>query len=64
LVSMNCPSTYNVFQVVTTDQVSNSLATFALVGMVAFQTPLGGAGNGEEAENGENGELHCALSGR
>jgi hypothetical protein len=52
-----------MLQVVAANEVSSGFAAVSLVGMIALQTPLGRAGNGEEAENGENRELHCALSG-
>jgi hypothetical protein len=48
---------------VAADEVSSEFAAVSLVGMVALQIPLGGAGNGEKAEDGKNGELHCALGG-
>jgi hypothetical protein len=52
LVTLDRQSTYDMLQVVTANQVSNSFATVSLVGMVALQTPLGGAGKGQEAEDG------------
>jgi hypothetical protein len=53
--------TYNVLQVVATSQVSGRMvAVSALVVLVALLTLLGGAGNGQEAEDGEGFELHCA----
>jgi hypothetical protein len=54
-------STYNVLQVVATRQVSSRVvAVSTLVVVVALLTLLGGAGNGQEAEDGEGFELHCA----
>jgi hypothetical protein len=49
---MDRQSTYDMFQVMATNKVSNSFATFSLIGIVAFQTSLGGAGKGHEAEDG------------
>jgi hypothetical protein len=49
---MYLQSTYDMLQVMTADQVSRVFATFSLVGMVALQTPLGGAGKGQKAEDG------------
>lgn len=40
------------------DEVSHTFAILALVGMVALQAPLGGAGEGQKAENDEGLELH------
>jgi hypothetical protein len=36
------------------------VAVSTLVVVVALLTLLGGAGNGQEAEDGEGFELHCA----
>jgi hypothetical protein len=50
-----------VLQVVATCQVSSRVvAVSTLVVVVALLTLLGGAGNGQEAEDGEGFELHCA----
>jgi hypothetical protein len=40
------------------DEVSDTFTSLALVGMVALQAPLGGAGEGQKAENDEGLELH------
>lgn len=40
------------------DEVAHAFATLALVGMVALQAPLGGAGEGQKAENDKGLELH------
>jgi hypothetical protein len=54
-------STYNVLQVVATSQVSGRVvAVSTLVVVVALLTLLGGTGDGQEAEDGEGFELHCA----
>jgi hypothetical protein len=46
---------------VATCQVSSRVvAVSTLVVVVALLTLLGGAGNGQEAEDGEGFELHCA----
>jgi hypothetical protein len=63
LVTMDRESTYDMLQVVAANQVANTFAAFSLVGMVALQTSLGGAGKGQKADDGEEVELHCAWSG-
>lgn len=40
------------------NEVSDTFASLALVGMVSLQAPLGGAGEGQKAENDESLELH------
>ena len=50
--------TYNVLVVMAANEVSDTFASLALVGMVALQAPLGGAGEGQKAENDEGLELH------
>ena len=50
--------TYDVLVVMTADEVSHTFAFLILVGMVALQAPLGGAGEGQKAENDEGLELH------
>lgn len=50
--------TYDVLVVMAADEVSHTFAILALVGMVALQAPLGGAGEGQKAENDEGLELH------
>jgi hypothetical protein len=53
--------TYNVLQVVATCQVSGRVvAVSALVVLATLLALLGGASNGQEAEDGEGFELHCA----
>lgn len=44
--------------VMAANEVSDTFASLALVGMVALQAPLGGAGKGQKAENDEGLELH------
>jgi hypothetical protein len=53
-----CQVTYNVLVVMAADEVAHAFATLALVGMVALQAPLGGAGEGQKAENDKGLELH------
>jgi hypothetical protein len=50
-----------MLQVVATSQVSGCVvAVSSLVVVVALLTLLGGTGDGQEAEDGEGFELHCA----
>jgi hypothetical protein len=50
-----------MLQVVAASQVSSRVvAVSTLVVVVALLALLGGAGDGQEAEDGEGFELHCA----
>jgi hypothetical protein len=50
-----------MLQVVAASQVSGRVvAVSTLVVVVALLTLLGGTGDGQEAEDGESFELHCA----